>query len=184
MPVMIAGTSAIVKIEIPSRSRHVQNAVHINIGMAFRFRIFDLVAEGCGKGGALLHVHIAAPLSQPHGYDAVPCNGNTASVRGIGRRSRNRHIHAIKNQMRTLIVHAGGRRVSLPVVCRPYGVAFPIPRPCKIRTAKIGNLPEIRRGCGMGIRVNAGEGNQGSEKGGTQRRRKMKSHTDQRYCGQ
>ena len=60
LPVMIAGTSAIVQIEIPSRSRHVQNAVHINIGMAFRFRIFDLVAEGCGKGGApVSYTHLA-----------------------------------------------------------------------------------------------------------------------------
>ena len=173
-----------VKIEVPPRSRHVQSAVHINIGMAFRFRILDLVAEGGGKGRTLLHVNIAAPLSQPRGYTAVPRYGNTAAVRGIGRVPRHRHLNAVKNQVRPLIVHAGGSCISLPIVCRSYGVAFPIPRPCKIRTAKIGNIPEIRRGCGMGIRVNAGEGNQGSEKGGTQRRRKMKSHIDQRYCGQ
>ena len=181
---MIIGTGTIVKIEIPSRSSHVQSAVHIDIGMPLWLHIFELGTERSGKGGTLFHVNIAAPLSKPHRHTSVPRNGNTASVRGIGRRSRNRHIHAIKNQMRTLIVHAGRRRASLPVACRPHSVAFPSPRPCKIRTAKIGDLPEIRRGCSMGIRVNAGEGNQGSEKGGTQRRRKMKSHIDQRYCGQ
>ena len=59
---------------------------------------------------------------------------------------------------------------------RIYGIAFPCPRPRKIRTAKRGSLPEIRRCGGMGVRVKTGEGNQGCKKGGTQRRGEMKSH--------